>query len=77
MQVSQQIEKGVQPADFQVSLGLIELKVMHTKWILELYNYLWRQNETNLNGFKAASITETVKSANTVLERIENPFSKQ
>ena len=76
-QVSQQLEKGIQPADVKVSLGLIELKVMHAKWILELYNHLCHQNEIILNGFKAASITEAVESANTVLERIENPFSEQ
>ena len=76
-QVSQQLEKGIQPADVKVSLGLIELKVMHAKWILELYNHLCHQNEIILNGRKAASITEAVESANTVLERIENPFSEQ
>ena len=37
---------------------------MHAKWILELYNYLCHQNEILLNGFKTASITEAVKSAN-------------
>ena len=50
---------------------------MHAKWILELYNYLRHQNEIILNGFKAASITEAVESAIALLERIENPFSKQ
>ena len=38
MQVSQQLEKGIHPADVQVSLGLTEMKVMQAKWILELYN---------------------------------------
>ena len=76
-QVSQQLEKGIQPADVKVSLGFIELKVEHAKWILELYNHLRHQNEIVLNGFKAASITEVVESANTVLERMENPFSEQ
>ena len=50
-QVSQQPEKGIQPADVKVSLGLIELKVMHAKWILELYNHLCHPNEIILNGF--------------------------
>ena len=75
-QVSQQLEKGIQPADVR-SLGLIELNVMYAKWILELYNDLCHQNEIILNGFKAASITDAVESANAALERIENPFSKQ
>ena len=76
-QVSQQLEKGIQPADVKVSLGLIELKVMHAKWILELCNHLCHQNEIIFNGFKVASITEAVESVNTVLERIKNHFSKQ
>ena len=77
-QVSQELEKGIQPADVKVSLvGLIELKVMHAKWILELCNHLYHQNEIMLNGFKAVSITEAAESANTVLERTENPFSEQ
>ena len=69
--VSQQLEKDIQPVDVKVSLGFTELKVMHAKWIMELYNHLYNQNEIILNRFKAASITETVESANTVLERIE------
>ena len=50
---------------------------MHAKLILELYNHLCHQNEIIHNGFKAASITEAVESANTVLHRIENSFSEQ
>ena len=76
-QVSQQLEEGIQPADVEVSLGLTELNVMHAKLILELYNHLCHQNEIIHNGFKAASITEAVESANTVLHSIENSFSEQ
>ena len=72
-QVSQQLEKGIQQADVKVSLGFIDLKVMHAKWILELYHHLCHQNEIILNDFKATSITEAVESANALLERIENP----
>ena len=73
----QQLEKGIQLAYVKVYLGLIEPKVMHAKWIFKLYNHLCHQNEIILDGFKAASFTEAVESANTVLERIENPFSEQ
>ena len=50
---------------------------MHAKWILELYSHLCHQNEIILHGFNATGITDAVESANTVLERIENPFSEQ
>ena len=73
-QVSQQLEKGIRPADIKVSLNLTELKVMHAKWISKLYEFLCAQDKMILNGFKAAGITEAVESANAVLERIENPF---
>ena len=73
-QVSQQLEKGIRPADVKVSLNLTELKVMPAKWISKLYDYLHAQDEIILNGFKDAGITEAVESANAVLERIENPF---
>ena len=76
-QGSQQLEKGIQLAYVKVYLDLTEPKAMHAKWIFKLYNHLCHQNEIILDGFKAASITEAVESANTVLERIENPFSEQ
>ena len=72
MQVLRQLEKGVQPAYVQVSLGLTELKVMDAKWILELYNNLCLKTTLFFNGFKAASITDTVESVNTALKRTEN-----
>ena len=77
MQVLHQPEKGVQRADVHVSLGLTELKLMHAKWILDQYLYFCRQNENILNGFKATRITEVVEAANTMLERIENPWREQ
>ena len=73
-QVSQQLEQGIQPANVKVCLGLIELKLMPAKWILELYNHLCHPNEIIPNVFQAA---EAFESANTVLEKIGNPFSEQ
>ena len=75
-QVAKQLQKGIPPADIQVSLNLGELKVMHARWISALYDYLCDQEEIILNGFKAAGITEAVESASAVLQRIENPFTK-
>ena len=49
---------------------------MHAQWIVDLYQFLRRQQEKILNGFKAAGITETVESANSV-QRIENPFTEK
>ena len=62
-QVAKQLQKGIPPADIQVSLNLGELKVMHARWISALYDYLCDQKEIILNGLKAAGITEAVESA--------------
>ena len=41
-QVSQQLEKGIQLADVQISLGLTELTVMHAEWLLgQTFLNLW------------------------------------
>ena len=53
-QVSQQLEKVIQHADFKVSIGLTELKAMNARCIVDLYQYLCCQQEIILNGFKAA-----------------------
>ena len=78
-QVSQQLEKGIKTSDVKVSFGLIELigLILSCKMDLGVVQYLCHQNKIILNGFKAASITEAVGSANTVLERIENSFNEQ
>ena len=73
--ISQQLEKGIQPADVKESLEITELKTMHDKWIVDLYQYFFRQKEIVLNGFKAAGIREAVESANAVLLRIGNLFT--
>ena len=60
-QVSQQLEKGIQPAE--ASLALTELKVMNARWIVDLYQHLFRKQEIILNSFKATGITEAAESA--------------
>ena len=67
----------LQMLKYLLVLSSLSVLSYHAKWILELYNHLCLQNKIILNGFKATSITDAVGSANTVLERIENPFSEQ
>ena len=42
-----------------------------------MFDYLKQQNESIVNGFDKAGITEAVKSANEVFSRIENPFTQK
>ena len=75
-QAANQLQKGMPRADIQVSLNLGELKVMHSRMISALYDYLCDQNEIILYRFKAAGIAEVVESASAILQRIENLFTK-
>lgn len=72
--VAEQLEKGKAPADVNVSVNLSEIKPLHAKWIVLMYNYLKGRQDLIVNGFRSAGITEAVEKANEVYQRIENPF---
>ena len=57
-----------------ISLNLSEIKLLHAKWIYEMYEYLRGRSGLVLNGFESAWITEAVEKSNEVFKRIENPF---
>ena len=61
--VSEQLKRGVAPGDVKVSMKLSDLKPLHARWIVEMFDYLKQQNESIVNGFDKAGITEAVKSA--------------
>ena len=44
------------------------------QWIVDIYDYLRNQPEITINDFRAAGISEAVDSAQSVVQRIENPF---
>ena len=73
--VSEQSRRGVAPGDVKVSMKLSHLKPLPASWIVEIFDYLKQQNESIVNGFNKAGITEAVKSANEVFSRIKNPFT--
>ena len=75
--VGEQLRRGVAPSDVKVSMKLSDLKPLHAHWIVEIFDYLKQQNESIVNGFDKAGITEAVKSANKVFSRIENPFTQK
>ena len=59
---------GFQSLEFCIAL--------HARWIVEMFDYLKQQNESIMNGFDKAGITEA-KSANEVISRVENPFTEK
>ena len=42
-----------------------------------MFDYLKQQNESIVNGFEKAGITEAIKSADEIFSRIENPFTQK
>ena len=72
--VSKQLSNGITPGRVKVSLKLSDLKPLHAKWIVDTYIHLRKQNDSVIKGFDAAVITETIKVANDVFTRVENPF---
>ena len=75
--VSKQLTNGKAPAYVKVSLKLSDLKPLHAKWIVEMYNYLKEQKESIIKGFEKAGIIEAVKMAQEVYARCQNPFDER
>ena len=68
--VSEQLRRGAAPGEVKISMKLSDLKPLHARWIVDIFVYLKQQNESIVNGFDKAGITEAVKSANEVFSRI-------
>ena len=61
--VSKQLSNGVAPGDVKVSLKLSDLKPLHARWIVEIYNHLKHQNDSIIKGFDAAGHSEPIGCA--------------
>ena len=73
-QVAKQLNEGKAPEDVEISLSLSEIKLLHAKWIYEMYEYFRGRIDLVLNGFESEWIREVLKNSNDVFETIENPF---
>ena len=72
--VSRQLTNGKSPGDVKVSLKLSDLKPLHAKWVVEMYEYLKEQKEPVTKRFEKAGTMEAVKSTQDIYTRCENPF---
>ena len=52
-------------------MKLSDLKPLHARWIVEMFDYLNQQNESIVNGFDKAGITE-LKTRSLRNEKINN-----
>ena len=72
--VSKQLSNGVAPGDVKVSLKLSDLKPLHARWIVEIYNHLKHQNDSIIKSFDAAEINEAIACAKDIFTQVENLF---
>jgi len=72
--VSKELRLRKAAGDVKVSLKLSDLKPLHAKWIVEMYDCLKDEKASIVKGFEKAGILEAVQSAQQVFSRCENPF---
>ena len=46
------------------------MKLLHVKWIVDLYHHLKADNEMIANGLKAAGISEAIKNAHDIMKKV-------
>ena len=74
--MSNQLPKGIAPGDVKIFIKLSDLKPLHARWIVDAHNHLRKQNDSIIKGFDSGRITESIKFANYVFTRVENPFDE-
>ena len=47
---------------------------MHARWIVDWYNHVKKEKEMTIKGFDSARISEAVRNAEDIYEKVENPF---
>ena len=73
-EVTAQIVNGVDPPNIKVSMKLSDLKPLHARWIIELYDHLRSHKDIALHGFEQAGIMEAIENANDMIISVENPY---
>ena len=74
---NKQLKCGAAQVNVKVLVKMPDLKLLHARWIAEMYNYLKQQTRSILNRFGKADITKAVKGANEVCARFKNPFTEK
>ena len=73
-EVATQLNRGVDLTEVKITSKLSDLKPLLASWIVDLYEHLKTETGMTIKGFDFAGITETVHNAQSVYEKIENPF---
>ena len=72
--VATQRNQGLDPTEVKIPSKLSDLKPLHASWIVDLYEHLKKETGMIIKGFDSTGITEAVNNAQSVSEKIENPF---
>ena len=73
-EVAAQLNRGVDPTEVKTTSKLSDLKPLHASWIVDLYEHLKKETRMIIKGLDSAGITEAVNNAESVYDKIENPF---
>ena len=73
-QVVNVLNKDKNPADVCVTLKLSEVKLLHAKWIVQMFKHLKTPKGSICNSFESADITKAVEKCNEIRNREKNPF---
>ena len=61
IQVSKQLEKGVEPHDIKIDVILTKLKPLHAGWVMDYHKEIQSFSSVVKSGFQKANILETFK----------------
>ena len=73
-EVATQLNRGVDPTEVKITTKLSDLKPLHASWIVDLYEYLKKETGMIIKGFDSAGIRDAVNNAQSINEKIGNPF---
>ena len=72
-----QFQNGKDPTDVKISSKLSALKPIHSRWIVDWYNYGIKEKKEKdiiVRGFNSVGISGAVQNTEDIYEKIENPF---
>ena len=75
-EVLQQLNRAVAAHDVEADVKLSIMKLLHAKWIIEMYHLLKHSKQIVISGFRKAHITKAISKASQLAQLCENPFAE-
>ena len=74
--VLHQLNRGVAAHDVREDVKLNIMKLLHAKWMIEMYHDLKRSKKIVISGFRKAHISKVVSEADQLAQLCETPFAE-